>query len=280
MKHLRKRLKIGTMDTVFRLEGKPEALPLAKRLGLAAVQVTLGKSKDGQTLPLQDAQLQQEFLSASDRYHIPIDATYLDMLHKNCLKNDPLGRTWLEKGIEITKKLRAEVLMAVFFNRCALTSRAELDYVIGVFRDFVPQAERAGIIMGFENMLSVEDNCYACDRVGSKAFKIWYDVGNPTYVGRDAAKEIRILGRDRICQFHFKDKAYLGEGHVDFPAILRAIDDIGFEGYANLETESPSGDVVADTIRNLNYLQRLMGLPLTGASPSADSSPWAGAVFA
>ena len=72
------------------------------------------------------------------------------------------------------------------------------------------------------------------------------------------AEEIRKLGRERICQFHFKDKGYLGEGKVDFPAILAAIRAIGFEGWANLETGSPSGDADADTRRNLKYLEALM----------------------
>ena len=42
------------------------------------------------------------------------------------------------------------------------------------------------------------------------------------------------------------------------PTNLHAIDDIKFEGYANLETTSPSGDVEADTRRNLDYLRKLM----------------------
>ena len=42
------------------------------------------------------------------------------------------------------------------------------------------------------------------------------------------------------------------------PEVLRAIGDIGFHGYANLETTSPSGDVEADTRRNLQYLKKLM----------------------
>jgi len=155
--------------------------------------------------------------------------------------------------------LHASVLMAVFFNKCEVLSRAELNTVIDIFREFTPQAERAGVVIGFENMISAEDNRYAFDRVASKAFQVWYDVGNPTYVGRNAAQEIRLLGRERICQFHFKDKGYLGEGQVDFPAILRAIDEIGFEGYANLETGAPSGDVEADTRRNLTYLRNLIG---------------------
>ena len=98
------------------------------------------------------------------------------------------------------------------------------------------------------------------DRVASRAFKIYYDAGNATnMVGADAAKEIRWLGRDRICQFHLKDKGYLGEGKVNFPAVLEAIAGIGFEGYANLETGAPSSDWESDLKRNFDYLRGLMG---------------------
>ena len=58
--------------------------------------------------------------------------------------------------------------------------------------------------------------------------------------------------------FHFNDKGYLGKGQVNFLAILRAIDNIGFEGYANIETTSPSGNVEGYTQRNLEYLRKLM----------------------
>ena len=76
--------------------------------------------------------------------------------------------------------------------------------------------------------------------------------------GYDVPAEIRALGRDRICMFHIKDRGYLGEGKVNLPEILKAIDDIRFEGYANLETTSPSGDVEADTRRNFEHLRKLM----------------------
>jgi len=148
--------------------------------------------------------------------------------------------------------------MTVFFGKCQVLQRPELDYVIDRFRELAPHAERAGVILGFENTSSGEDNRYAVDKVASNAFKVWYDVGNSTYNGYDVPKEIRMLGRDRICQFHFKDHGYLGEGKVDYPPILRAIAAIGFKGYANLETTSPSGSVEADTKRNLAYLKRLM----------------------
>ena len=251
-------LKIGVMDTVFRMAGKPESVGLAKKLGLEAVQVTIGRSADGKTLPLEDPAMQSAWLAASKQHGIPLDSTYLDMLHRDCLKDSPNAPMWVRKGIGITKNLHAPVLMLVFFGKCQVLERAELDRVIGLCKELAPEAERAGVILGFENTSSGEDNRYAVDKVGSKAFKMWYDVGNSTFNGYDVPREIRTLGRDRICMFHFKDKGYLGEGQVNLPEILRAIDDIRFEGYANLETASPSGDVEADTKRNLEYLRKLM----------------------
>jgi L-ribulose-5-phosphate 3-epimerase len=252
-------LQIGVMDTVLKQAGKPEALTTAKRLGLAAVQVTLGVSSNGKTLPLEDAPLQERYRSASRQEKVPIDSTYIDMLHVSCLKSDPKAVGWVSKGIEINRNLGAPILMTVFFGKCAVLNRTELDYVIDAFRDLTTAAERAGVILGFENTLSGEDNRYAVDRISSRAFKVWYDVGNSTYNGYDVPREIRMLGRERICQFHFKDKGYLGDGAVKYEPILKAIDEIGFKGYANLETTSPSGNVEQDTRRNLAYLKNLIG---------------------
>jgi sugar phosphate isomerase/epimerase len=246
------------MDTVLKLAGKPAALMMAKGLGLAAVQVTLGKSADGTTFPLEDKELQKRYVSLSREQSIPINSTYIDMLHVSCLKSNPEAVKWVWKGIQVTRNLGAPILMTVFFGKCAVLNRKELDYVIDAFRDLTAPAQKAGVILGFENTLSGEDNRYAVDRIASPSFKIWYDVGNSTYNGYDVPKEIRMLGRERICEFHFKDKGYLGEGAVKYQPILEAIRDIGFKGYANLETTSPSGNVEADTKRNLAYLQNLM----------------------
>jgi L-ribulose-5-phosphate 3-epimerase len=250
--------KIGVVDTVFRMPGDPGAIRMARNLGLAAVQVSLGRSVDGKTLPLEDPQLQQAWLAASKQARIPINSPYLDMLHADCLKDNPNGPMWVRKGIEITRTFHAQVLMLVFFGRCQVTERADLDRAIAVLRELTPEAERAGVILGFENSISAADNRYAFDRVKSKAFQVFYDVGNSTNYGFDPPTEIRALGRERICMFHIKDRGYLGEGQVNVSEVLRAIDDIGFEGYVNLETSSPSGDVEADARRNLEYLRKAM----------------------
>jgi len=252
-------LRIGAMDGALRQRGKPGAVALARKLGLAGLQVTIGQTQTGGRLPLEDPELQAIYLAESAKHNITLNATYLDILHLNCLKDDPLARQWVLRGIEITRKLKARILMTVFFGKCAVVDRREIDYTADVFKELAPEAEKAGVVIGFENTLSAEDNARAMDRVGSRAFQIYYDVGNSTNMGGfDVPREIRFLGKERICQFHFKDKRYLGEGKVNYPAILEAIAEIGYEGYANLETSAPSGDVDADVTRNLQYLQRLL----------------------
>jgi len=40
--------------------------------------------------------------------------------------------------------------------------------------------------------------------------------------------------------------------------VMKAIDDIGFRGYANLETDAPSNSIEADMTRNLHYVRRFL----------------------
>ena len=64
----------------------------------------------------------------------------------------------------------------------------------------------------------------------------------------------------RICEVHLKDNPhYLGEGTIDFPGVVRALADIGFAEWAQLETDSPSKSVEKPTCaRNLAFIRARM----------------------
>jgi sugar phosphate isomerase/epimerase len=97
------------------------------------------------------------------------------------------------------------------------------------------------------------------ERSRSKSVLVYYDVGNSTEAGFDIVKEIRWLGKDRICQFHLKDNPhYLGEGDIHFAPVMHAIRDIGFSGYANLETDAHADTLESDMRRNLTYIRQIM----------------------
>lgn len=251
-------LRIGVTDWNLRQAGKIEAVALAARLGFEGVEVSLGRKPVENRLPLDDAELQQRYLAEAARHNIALAGTCLDILHVNYLKNDPLGQKWVAAGIPITRKLNARVMLLPFFGKGALQTHQEMDYVGDVLRELAPEAEKAGVVLGLENTCSARDNVRILERARSNAVRIYYDVGNSTNNGYDILEEMRWLGRERICQIHLKDKGYLGQGAINFPAVLRTIAEIGYQGFANLETSSPSGSVEDDMRRNLEYLRGLV----------------------
>lgn len=254
------KLRIGITDWNLKMTVKPEAVPTAARLGFDGVQVSCGRRITGDKMPLDNPDLVAEYLELAAGNHIALDGTCVDRLHDNGLKSDKLASKWVSDAIRLTKALHTRVALLPFFGKWALETRAEMDYTADALRELGPEAEKAGVVLGLENTISAEDNVRVMERSRSKAVLVYYDVGNSTKAGFDVVKEIRWLGKDRICQFHLKDNPhYLGEGTIPFPAVIQAIRDIGFDGYANLETDAhPNMDVGAEQKRNLEFIRRLV----------------------
>jgi L-ribulose-5-phosphate 3-epimerase len=246
--------KVGVTDWNLKQEAKPAAVALAKQLGFDGVQVSIGKGTD--RLPLSDPALQQTYLAESKRVGIPLASLCLEILHRNYLKNDPLGQRWVADAIPIAKALGVKVILLPFFGKGALETRAEMDHVGDALREVAPAAEKAGVILGLEDTISARDNVSIMERTKSPAVLTYYDVGNSTKGGFNVVEEIRWLGADRICEMHLKDNpGYLGQGKIDFPAVVDALADIGFKQWAELETDTPSGSVEKDMATNLAYIR-------------------------
>ncbi len=250
------RFKVGVTDWNLKLEGKIESISLAKQLGFDGVQISIGKGKD--KLPLSDPALQKTFLNESERVDLKIESLCLEILHQNYLKSDPLGQRWVADSIPIAKAMGVRVVLLPFFGKGAVETVAEMDKVGDVLKEVAPAAEKSGVILGLEDTISARDNVRIMDRTQSSAVLTYYDVGNSTNNGFDVVKEIRWLGRARICEVHLKDNPhYLGEGSIDFKAVIDALADLGFDGWAQLETDSPAS-VEADMRRNLKFIRGLI----------------------
>lgn len=251
-------LRIGVTDWNLYRGALPEAIPFAARLGFHGVQVSFGRKIVNGKMPVDKPDTIARYKALSKQYRMPIDGTCVDRLHDNGLKSDKLAPKWVSDSIRLTKDLDTRVLLLPFFGKWAMTNQAEMDYVGDALRELAPEAEKANVILGLEDTISAKDNVGIMARSRSKNVLVYYDVGNSTKNGFDVVSEIRWLGKDRICQFHLKDNPnYLGEGKIDFKAILSAIRDIGFDGYANLETDVPQSNLAAGLRRNLQYIQKL-----------------------
>jgi L-ribulose-5-phosphate 3-epimerase len=250
--------KVGVTDWNLRKEASPESFALAKRLGFDGVQVSLATGRGKDRMPISSADVQR-YLAESRQHGLPMSSTCLNILHTNYLKSDPLGPQRVSEGIAFTKALGLEVMLLPFFGEGAMKTTAEMDRVGDVLRELGPDAQKAGVILGLEDTISARDNVRIMERSKSPAVLTYYDVGNSTENGFAVADEIRWLGRDRICEVHLKDNPhFMGQGRIDFPAIVDALADLQFKRWAVLETSARADTLEDDLRRNLGYTRDLV----------------------
>jgi len=245
------KFKVGVTDWNLRQTVKLESIALAKKIGFDGVQVSIGRQ-----MQLKDEALQKAFLAESKKVGLPIASLCLDILHVNGLKSDPLGQKWVAESIPIAKAMGVKVILLPFFGKWALQTQAEMDFVGDALKEITPAAEKAGIILGLEDTISARDNVRIMERSKSKAVLTYYDVGNSTNNGFNIIEEIRWLGRERICEVHLKDNPnFMGQGKIDFTAVVDALADIGFDKWAPLECSAPTGSIENDMTTNLKFIR-------------------------
>ena len=246
--------KIGTCDWSLGKRGDPAALDLARQIGLDGVQIDFGTA--GNKMRLRTPEHQQAYREAMRRTGLAVSSMALCEMNDVPLKSDPRAAMWLDQSIDACHAMGLPLVMTAAFGRGDLdmSHTAEIDHYVNALRGAAPKAEKLGIIIGLENYLSADDNRKIIQRVGSPQVKVYYDVGNSTDKGRDVCQEIRSLGK-LICEFHAKDgPSMLGQGRIDFHKVRRAMDDVQYSGWIQLEAAQPHG-LIPDYTVDAKYLK-------------------------
>lgn len=231
----RRGFKLGACDWTIGKKTNPASFETAKRLGLDGVQVDFGMGEN--SLPLFNPQLQEKFLEESKKHKVSIPSLALGAFNQIPYKSDPRAEKWLYQSIDVCKAMGVKGILLAFFGKGDLRNDDKgVDAVVERLKKAAPKAEKAGIYLGLESMLSAEQHLDIIKRAGSDAVKVYYDVANSRKAGYDIYREIRLLGK-HICEFHAKDNDNVfGKGSIDFKEVRRAIDDIGYRGWIVIES--------------------------------------------
>jgi len=235
----------------------------AKEVGLSGVELRVGNAAD--TLEIADPAVRQRYKDKIRETGLVVPSLMMGLLNSYPLASDPRAPVWLEQSIDAAQDLGAKVILVAFFSKGDLLQdgqlkAADVDVVVQRLKAAAPRAQKAGVILAIENLVSAQQNLEILQRIAHPSVRIYYDVGNCTGRGYDVPAEIRLL-KDQIASIHFKDNpGFLGEGKVAFPEIAKALRDINYQGWIILETSSPTKDRVADAKRNAEFTRRLLGI--------------------
>jgi sugar phosphate isomerase/epimerase len=250
-------VKVGMCDWSMG-RTNPSAFDRGKKIGLDGIEVSIGSVQND--LWLRQPEMQKKYLAAAKRHGMSIPSLAMGLLNGVPLMSEPRTALWVADTIDVAKALGARVVLLAFFGRGTLRedSKDDMRRVTEVLQELAPRAEKAGVILGLENLVSAEGNLKIIEATKSKYVQVYYDVFNAAGKGYDVIKEIKLLGKAQICQVHFKEgPKFLGSGKIDWPAVAAALQEINYRGWLVLETSSPSRDIVADSRKNLQYLRKL-----------------------
>lgn len=124
-------------------------------------------------------------------------------------------------------------------------------------------ARAMGVVVGIRTQLPAAESIELLDSIKSDGIKIYYNFQDAADANRDICQEIRLLGRDRICQIHASntDGVNLREDpEIDLPAIKKVLDEIGWKGWLVIERSRDASkvrDVRYNFGRNVEYLKEI-----------------------
>lgn len=244
---LKKAVKFDMVDEPLSIREKFELL---QELGFDGVELSSPNDLDN-----------AEVIAARDATGLPIHGV-VDSVHWNKTLSDPDAAVREEglDGLEIAlRDAKVYGATTVLLVPAVVTEEVSYDDAYrrsqNEIRKVLPLSKELGVRIAIENvwnrfLLSPLETARYIDEFESPWIGAYFDIGNVVNFGWPE-HWIRILG-DRILKLDVKEysrevrdkegpyagfRVPLGEGSVRWPAVLKALADIGFEGWATAEVQ-------------------------------------------
>lgn len=222
---------------------------LAKKYGFDGVEVALGKNG-----PVRYDSTKEEILNLKKQgesyglefYSLVRDNCWADSLTSNDPDSRQKAKEFIIKQLEVASWLGCDtILILPGIVKEDVPYDVAYERAISSIRELITYAEKYNVVLGIENvwnkfLLSPLEMRRFIDEINHPLVKAYFDVGN-VMINGFPDQWIHILG-NRIAKIHFKDYicqkyefVHLLNGDVDYPSIMKAFNDIGYDDWVTAE---------------------------------------------
>jgi L-ribulose-5-phosphate 3-epimerase len=262
----KQRYKIAVCDWMILKRQKLGAFERTKEIGADGVEVDMGSLGDRESFDnaLADPAVRKQFLDKTKELDLEICSLAMSAFYAQSFAERPTVPRMMQDCIDTMKLMNVKVAFLPLGVRSDPNGHPELrSAVVERLKAAGAQAEKAGVIIGIETELPAEDQIKLLDDIGSPAIRIYYNFSNALQNGRDLYKELRTLGKDRICQIHCTDQDGVwlqDDPKIDVPKVKQTLDEMGWSGWLVIErsrSAKNSRDVVWNFGANTKYLKSI-----------------------
>ena len=260
------RYKIGVIDLMLLKRQKPGALPLAKQVGADGLEVDMGGLGNRPTFDskLMNDTVRQQYLDKAKELGIEIFSLGMTGYYAQSFCNRTEYLQSVEDCIKTMQLMNVKIAFLPLGVQCDLRKNPEVrDSVVARLKVAGKLAADAGVTIGIETALSAKEEVALLKEIDSKGIRIYFNFSNPLKEGRDLYKELKILGKDRICAIHCtnKDSVWLQyDPQIDMKKVKKTLDKMKWSGWLVIERSRDAKkprDVKGNYGANAAYLKSI-----------------------
>ena len=277
-------MKKGISIWSFPEQTLKESFAMAKDAGFDGVEVALAESGEISldTTAEQLAEIKRQAEECGIELYSVASGLYWDYwLNADCEKEREKAKSIVRRQLEVAKALGCDTILVIPGSVCAdfvnpnriVDYKTTYDRSLAALNELKSYAEELGVSIGLENVWNkflnspVEMGDFI-DKIGSDYVGSYLDVGNILFNGYPE-HWIRFLGK-KIKKVHFKDyrkdpggiNAFVDllAGDVNYPEVMKALKEIGYDGWVTAEM-IPNYKYYTETIiyNTSNSMDKILG---------------------
>ncbi len=249
-----KRQKIGSFQLVHELNGDGVELDMG---GLGKREMFDNK--------LREPQFQQLFRETAQKFQLEVSSIAMSGFYGQSFLERANYKDLVQDCLNAIKVMDAKV---AFLPLGGIKAGWENDpqqraAVVKRLKEVGDMAASQGVVIGIETQLDARGDVKLLKEINSPGIKIYFKFQNALENGRDLCKELKILGKKRICQIHCTDTDGVTlpyNKRLDMYKVKKTLDKMGWSGWLVVERSRDKNDVrnvKKNYGTNIEYLKRV-----------------------
>lgn len=262
------RYQIGVCDWMVLKRQKLGEFKLAKELGCDGIEMDMGGlgKRNSFDNKMRDPKMVRLFKHTADSFGIKVGAVAMSGFYGQSFAKKESWRWLIQDCLNTMNAMGAKVAFLPL-GGCGNNWTDSLQLrrqIVWRLHEIGEMAKARGMVIGIDTPLDAEGNIKLLDEINSDGIKIFYKFQTAIENKRDIAKEIKTLGKDRICAIHASntDGVWLrNDKAVKMKKIKKVLDKAGWSGWLFVERSRDVNqvrNVKKNYGENVKYLKEIM----------------------
>lgn len=242
------RYKIAVCDWMILKRQKLGAFQLTKEIGADGVEVDMGGLGERVTFDnkLTDPVIRESFIRQAKELDLEISSIAMSAFYAQSFAERPGVDRMVKDCIETMKGMGVKTAFLPLGVKGDLIKYPEFrPAIVERLKMAGAEAEKAGMVIGIETALDARSEVKLLEDIGSPSIRSYFNFSNPLQNGRDLYKELKILGKEHICQIHCTDEDGVwleNNTRLDMRKVKHALDKMDWRGWLVIERSRDAND--------------------------------------